>query len=864
MVYFSVKPANTLAAVIDPVAKTTVPNTDTVVKLSSYVHGTSLQPAQLTQVDTPNGASTTTNAADMSLTFKATNPGTYYVPYIITQGSIPATGLARVEVQPATGEAAKPVAANDVALLGADNTAIVEPLTNDVDPMGGVLSVTTVSAPADSGIKVGLVSHKRVYITARQVPTKPVALTYTVANASGTAKGTIVLQPPALATSNSVPKASNINAQVRTDGIVSVDVLDHVPTRMAPRSNSRTTCNTTRGRSRVWPSSLETRSATKHPARPATSPSPIRLKTIWVMWLPPISPLPCIRATQRARPRQPRMTPKRRLPPAEGPHPHHTDRHRHGWRRRSAVGSGQQAPTLGRISEVGSDYLVYEAYPDSSGTDTFSYAVEDWTGQRAQAQIRVGVFQGSSDSGVYARDDEITLRPNTAATVPVAQNDISGDNTNLTVDKHVEVQGLDGVSVKDNMISFTTPGSATTDYIAYTVKDKAGLSDTATLTVNVDPSAAIEPPTAYDYRVPSAATIDKKSVDVDVSQWIANPSGTANELKVGVHPSASAHAHVRGGEHSTTITVDLTSQARAVPYTVTNTKYNITSTAFIQVPAYGVFPPTLRPKAPELKVNSRETIEININDYVRVGAGKEPYIESADSVSATKASNSDFYVNDKTLKFTAAKDYAGPASITFTAVDGKQGSDKTKIINSAVITLQITVIGRDVPPPTFSSSTIDVEAGADPKTVDLTALTHAPSGVYDDEKQYTYSGGSSSSRQITANLSRSGSLQVSATKDAAPGTTASIPVQIAYGAGTVNAGVTVRVVSSTRPLTRVGNKTLKIKAGASDAVNVLTGAYNPFPDSSLTVISCKADDAAKLTIAGCDASGNITIAVASM
>ena len=88
----------------------------------------------------------------------------------------------------------------------------------------------------------------------------------------------------------------------------------------------------------------------------------------------------------------------------------------------------------------------------------------------------------------------------------------------------------------------------------------------------MDPSAAIEPPTAYDYRVPSAATIDKKSVDVDVSQWIANPSGTANELKVGVHPSASAHAHVKGGEHSTTITVDLTSQARAVPYTVTNTK----------------------------------------------------------------------------------------------------------------------------------------------------------------------------------------------------------------------------------------------------------------------------------------------------
>lgn len=53
-------------------------------------------------------------------------------------------------------------------------------------------------------------------------------LTYSVANAAGTSTGTIVLQPPALTTANSVPKADNIDAQVRTDGIVSVDVLDHV------------------------------------------------------------------------------------------------------------------------------------------------------------------------------------------------------------------------------------------------------------------------------------------------------------------------------------------------------------------------------------------------------------------------------------------------------------------------------------------------------------------------------------------------------------------------------------------------------------------------------------------------------------
>ncbi len=165
----------------------------------------------------------------MSLTFKATATGTYYVPYTVTQGSIPATGLARLEVQPAAGEAAKPVAANDVALLGADNTAIVEPLANDVDPMGGVLSVTTVdAAPVAPGIKIGLVSHKRVYITARQVPTKPVAtylhrgqrLRNRHRHHSVAATGSGHLQFSA--------QSRNINAQVRTGGIVSVDVLDHV------------------------------------------------------------------------------------------------------------------------------------------------------------------------------------------------------------------------------------------------------------------------------------------------------------------------------------------------------------------------------------------------------------------------------------------------------------------------------------------------------------------------------------------------------------------------------------------------------------------------------------------------------------
>ena len=863
MIYFSVKPANTLAATIDPVVRQTTPDTRTTIALKQYVHGTSLEPAQLTAVESPAGVSATMNATDMSITFSASDPGTYYVPYTITQGSVPTTGLVRVDVQAVTGDAAKPIAANDVALLGADNTAIVEPLTNDVDPLGGVLSVTSVAADSQSGIKTGIVGNKRVYITARRVPTRPVQLTYTVANAAGSSTGVITLQPPALTSSNSVPKAGNITAQVRTGGIVSVDVLDHVTysdgTTVKLQNNLEVDKHTFKGLVFVSGDTVRYQASRQTGSFPVTytvkdnlgntASATITINVHEKDASNKAAPTPADVEAQVA------AGQKVQIPVTlTGIDPDGDDV--------QLLGLGNKAPKLGRITEVGATYLVYEAYADSTGTDTFSYAVEDWTGQRATAQIRVGVFSSGADSGVYARDDEITLRPNTATTVPVAQNDISGDSTDLTVGKHVESQGISGISVSDNMLSFTTPKQPGTYYVVYTVNNKAGLSDTATLTVNVDGNAPIDPPTAYDYRVPAAATIDKKSVDVDVSQWIANPSGTADELQVGVDPSAADHAHVKGGKGSTTISVDLTDETRAVPYTVTNTTYGITSTAFIQVPAYGVFPPTLRPKAPALKVNAHETITINIADYVRVGAGKTAYVDGAGSVSATKAANNDLYVNDQTLRFTAPKDYAGPASITFTAVDGKRGKgDSVKIVNSAVLTLPITVIGRDVPAPTFSSPTVDVAAGESATTIDLTALTHSPSGLYDDEKQYTYAGGANSNG-VDAKVSAAGKLTISASKTAAPGTMVSVPVNITYAKGTVNAGVTVRVTASNRPLARISGKTVNIKAGSSQQVNMLADAYNPFPDTPLTVTDCTADKGAKFIVT-CPSNGVISITASS-
>ena len=165
------------------------------------------------------------------------------------------------------------------------------------------------------------------------------------------------------------------------------------------------------------------------------------------------------------------------------------------------------------------------------------------------------------------------------------------------------------------------------------------------------------------------------------------------------------------------------------------------------------------------------------------------------------------------------------------------------------------------PAPTFSSSTIDVVAGESATTIDLTALTHSASDLYDDEKQYTYSGGTDSD-QVSAKVSSNGKLTVSADKTASPGTTVSVPISIQYSKGTVSAGVTVRVTASNRPLARINAKTVKVKAGSSEEVNLLSDAYNPFPDSALTVTGCTSDGASKLTV-DCPSNGVVSISASS-
>ena len=872
--HVSVYPPGTLPAGIDPASASARPDETVTVRLDDVVHATGSHAPRLAAVDAPDGMDVSVNGTGLAFECRTHEPGTHYVSYTVMQGELESTGIVRVDVEADARRERPPVTVDDTALLDGALTATAEPLRNDIDPMGGVLAVVSAQAH-DDGVEATVRDHRVIVITASKAIERPATVTYTAANGIGSATGSIVVHPASPQRSSTLV-AYDATASVRTGGIVSVDVRDHVIAThgCAIRLVSGEPASPAAFRGFAFVSG----SAVRYQAPDEAGTFPVTYTVTDALGgtasgtivfnvhasdgetKPPPSPQDV--DAQVAAGRTTRIDVPLTGIDADGDDV-------------MLSGLGNTAPTLGRIVGTDANGFLYEAYRDSSGTDEFTYAVEDWTGQRAQATIRVGVLQtDGTDAGVHALDDAVTLRPGAHAAVEVTANDIAPGGTRLTVDVEPDARGVVDVTADGGTIRFTAvePGTA---YIVHTVRNDAGVGDIAVLTVTVDPQAPIEPPKARDGRVAPEDTVDKRSVTVDVSPWASTPSGDDGGLTVSVHESASAFARAANELGPMTVAVTLADRPLAVPYTVTDVASGLSATAFVHVPAYGVFPPTLRPKAPRLEADGRETLLIRIADHVRVGPGKVAAIASPESVSATRSDGSDAYVDAHTLRFRAAEGYSGPASITFTVTDGiatpADGTSTTaggtdspqtpaapRIVNTATLTLPITVVGDAPSAPEFSSGVIDVVAGEAAQTISLAELTRAPQDSTQAATPYVYAS-EGLDGPVSATILADGRMTVSARRDAPAGTLVSVPFTIDYGAGTLDAGVMVRVVPSARPLARIAPADVQAAAGQTLTIDIAEHSYNPFPDVPLAIVDASSDDATLQV--GHTGSGTLTVIV---
>jgi len=843
-VVVDVRAAGSVPPQVDPVHAVTYVGQEVVVRPLDSVRSASSEPPRLAAVSDTVGATITPDLAAGTFAFKAARAGSYYVPFVVTAAPQQAAGIARIDVREWPEQAQPPIAVRDLALLPAGGVVTVDPLANDEDPANNVLVLQSVTAPEGSGLQVAVREHRYVQIRAERTPDGPVVLTYEVSNGSASARGEIVVQPVPPSASSQPPVVPNVEATVRAGGVVTIPVLAgasdpdgdrltvlrDLPEPLADgdgllfvsgdvlRYQAPDRALTARATFAVQDTAGNVTAATVtvrvHESDPATK-SPPRPRDVEARVFEGDTvriPVPLVGID------------------ADGD---------------GVTLLGQaSAPSLGRVTEIGADWIRYEAYAGSRGTDTFTYAVEDWVGQRAVATVRVGIApRPTGASTVTAVDDAVTLLPGQRIEVRVLANDIDSTSRRLTLES-LEVPGGVEAQIQGRRIAVTAPSRPGVVQIVYLVTNDAGGRDYGVLTVTVTDDAPVEPPVARDVLVPAIDTLGKTEVSVDVLAVAQNPSGPLSDLDVSVPVS---HADVARVTADGDVVVTLVDHTQNVPYRLVNrTSPDADAYAFITVPALGFFPPQLRPRAPELRVASGEQLVIPLAEHVQVAPGREPRIADPTQVSATRSDGTELVKDASTLVFTSADGYAGPASLTVPVTDATGASDTTA--RTALLTLQITVYAVDDHPPTFEGMTVEVEPGEAATRVDLLALTRGPEqadGTATPADRYGFRSVSGVPAGFTATLEGS-ELRVSADATTAKGTTGRLEMQLTYGrSGVMDIAVDLRVVASARRTAIVQNHVVDDAVqGRDSTVQVLAGSWNPFEDEGpLTVVGAVVETA---------------------
>jgi len=828
-----VRSAGSLPPKIDPVHAVTYVDQPVLLEPLEAVRSTGAEPARLAQVEEVTGATIEADLQAGTFTFAAPRTGSYYVKFVIAAPPQQATGIARIDVRDWPEEAEPPIAVRDRAFLPAGGEVTIDPLANDSDPAGGLLVLQSVDTSDADGLSVAVLDHHYVQIRSERVLDRVVVLPYTVSNGSKTATGQIVVQPVPATSSTQPPVVEPVEATVRTGGVVTIPVLESAydPDGDALTLQRELVEPLGDGEGLLFVSGDVLRY--QAPDRPVTARAVFAVEDA-------TGNISSATVTVRVHESDESSKPPPRPRDLEA-------RVFAGETVRIDVpligidpdGDGvallglASGTSKGRVNAVGPDWIEYEAYADSTGTEEFRYAVEDWVGQRAVGTVRVGISPRPGDAAaVVARDDEVTIRPGERIEVRVLANDVDNSGDELTLTEIQAEEGVDAV-INGRRVVVTAPDRETVLQILYTVSNSRGGQDTAVLTVKVTADAPVLPPVAEDVVVPATETFGLTEVVVDVLATAQNPSGPESDLEIRIPASGASVARVTPDRK---VLVTLSNQTQTIPFQLVNVRdpQKAYAYAFITVPPLDFIRPSLRPGAPALRVASGESLDIELEEQIKVAQGRRPTVGDALEVTATRGTVK-VAKDGQSVTFTPAEDYSGPASVTLLVTDATSANDTSA--RTAYLTLPIEVFAVDDHPPTFLASAVEVGPGDPARTVDLRAFTQTPEGTQPAEGRYTYAIAGAVPGGFKASLNGS-VLAVSADTSTRQGTRGVLQVTVGYGrAGKLDVPVDLRVIASTRPKAKVLDWTVdKAQEGKAERIDVLEGAFNPFAPEPLRVV----------------------------
>ena len=742
---------------------------------------------------------------------------TYYLTYDVMDGANTAQGIVRVDVTPKADATVPPEVENDTALLRNGGSTTIAPLNNDFDPSGGILVLQSVSAPPDSGVTVTVVDHSLLQITAASTVPANLTVDYTVTNGTSSATGKVAIVP-VTQSQPQPPVVTNDTAVVRAGDVVTVPVLDNdsspsglnlsVDSQVSLVGDELGTAWVSEDTLRFRAGDQPGRTSYAYTAKDDQGQTASGVLTVEVR---------AQDAEHNSAP-SPRNLEARTVAgsstnitvPLDGIDPDGDSV--------SLVGLNQ-APSLGSV-EVNSSWLTYKPSEGASGTDTFTYVVEDRFGAQSTGTVRVGVAQSSPlNVAPVATDDLVVAKPGRTVAVDVLSNDLDTDGDTLSLEGDpVSSDPSLGVSTRAGRLVLNLPDKEGNHSVAYTVSDGRGGTDTGTVTVQVSKDAPLANPVGVDDYVTVDQVDANGKVTIPVLDNDKDTDGSPWDLKL-----SSSDPDVEVGKDSISLTVGETQ--RLVLYTITDAD-GLTGHAVVVVPARSALRPRINPSAVPAHVAADKTTDINLSSYILTREGTKPVITDASSIHMAKGTKDAKTASSGTaLSFTPDSGFTGQTSVTFTVADGT-GSDAL----SSTLTLPIVVDSSTNKPPTFTPTEVKVAPGEGAVTANLAAMTSDP----DPSDKLSFQAGPA---PAGFDISLSGSsLSVKASDKATEGTTGSIPITVSDGVNPpVSASLPVRVSASNKPLMTTAPINLESRNGEAVSADVSKAVTNPFPDKPITL-----------------------------
>ena len=789
---------------IDPIANDTDPNGDA---LSLVAAGTA-----------PAGTAVSADLSRGTLTFTGSVPGSFQFTYTVSDGPSTTVGVIRVDVVDDDTNAL-PIAEDDLAVLPSGGASLIAPLANDTDPSGGVLVVQSIDVPANSGLEVTLIERHLLRITSPGGLSDVTTFTYTVSNGAGSATAQVSVIPTNAQSEETPPQATPDTAKVRADDIGSVSVLsnDRSPIGLSLSLDPEVEVLSGAELGTVFVTGNQVRLAAgseagvvrvAYTAIDSVGNRATTTVTFEIIASSAANSAPVPKALS-AWAVQGQMT---RIPvPLTGIDPDGDS---------VALVGIDQPPAKGSVV-LGTEWLEYTPSDDATGTDTFSYIVEDRLGVQGRARVRVGIAPpGSQNHNPTAVPDSVTVRPGREVSINVLSNDLDADGDALYMDTDPATVSVSDpaatVTVAEDLVTVKAPATNGVFVVAYQIEDGRGGRAQGQLTVTVDADAPLRAPIARDDVVPvSDLPSDSKPVSVAVLVNDEDPDGTTAALTV----SSDASGVSVSGQN---LSISPDARRRLVVYTVTDPD-GLSASAVVTVPGTDLLAPRLDATRVPVAMRAGSTLTLDMHDYVLVrDNSRSPIITDASSVKFSGGLDSASLQDSSHITLSAPDTASGKASVSFTVRDG--ASDDASALSST-LTIPITIQPARNLPPRLTPTPIVVGQG-ESVTVDLTQMVDDP----DDQAKNSFSyavvkapGG--------VDVSLDGyNLTVSGKKDQPKGPVGAITVSVDDGSGAVNADIPVTIVKSSKPLVTTTEARIKAKAGQTVDVNLSEYTTNPFPE----------------------------------